>query len=201
MLQEERFEMNKKLHDKLFKITIALFFYILVLFFVILLATNVRSDYLTDLQLCENKLADTKTRFEDYNYLIEEYKYYQGDNLNIAKPTNKKVINISKSLKKETVEDTIFTTIDFVDYFIEYKVFYYYRPIEKVLMDHLGDCTEYAELTMMLLAANGIYSKRVHGFEGDTKHDWIEVLYPSPQGWLYWQPINRGDRKTGNSYW
>ena len=137
--------------------------------------------------------------FEDYNEMKKEFLAYHNDKFYMELSTNKDVIELSKSLKKTAIEDTISNVEYWYDTNIEYSFFNSKHEIEWIIKNKMGDCTDKGEFLYQVLGLNGIKVRKVHGLK-NSKHDWVEVLYPH-DGWLYWKPIEKGFEKQGEGFW
>lgn len=150
---------------------------------------------------CYNKLKNKKTTFEEYKELKEKYGFYEKISFDVGLTDNKEIIELSRLLKKNTVEDTVSNIEYWVDNNIEYEFFWSERNLKTVSRTHQGDCTDKANLLYELLWLNGIPARKVHGYLNSEKHDWIEILYPV-DNWLYWKPSNCYDcEKIGGGFW
>jgi hypothetical protein len=140
--------------------------------------------------------------FEDYEFYVKEYAEYENVVLEKGYSKDKELIKLAKELRGAD----IVSTVNNISLYIWNKQDYSFsdskRKAEDLIKSSNMDCTDFAELFYHLLGLNGIYSRRVHGFdEAGGKHDWLEVLYPTYDGYLYWKPFYEGEVKSGAGFW
>ena len=147
------------------------------------------------------------TSFERYNEYVDEFEEYNQINLkdySINEIQYSEINKKSLELKGETIEETVWNIYDFV--YLEYSYSDNPNGILETFKSKKGDCTDSSELAVYMLRVNGIYSKTVHGYYDNVKHDFIEILYPNTNleqvSWLKFDVLNKDNLvKYGDGIW
>lgn len=134
--------------------------------------------------------------FEEYNDLVDKWgAYYQED---ISKYSKSKICQTV--FKSDCVNERFKLIYGYLSDEFNYSSHTRKPKLSEALNKWKGDCTERAIILNELLRCNGFYSRIVHGYYSERKHDWVEVLYPA-DGWVYWRPIEEGEVLEGDGIW